>query len=44
MPFTSMVVLLFGIASIVANLMFLDTDTSIATQLTYMMSIHNVTF
>ena len=44
MPFTSMVVLLFGIASIVANLMFHDLDTSIATQLMYMMSIHNVTF
>ena len=38
-----MAVLLLGIASIVANLMFLDTDTIIATQLTYMMSMHNVT-
>ena len=36
--------LLFGIASIVANLMFLDMDTSIPTLLTYIMSTHNVTF
>ena len=38
-----MAVLLLGIASIVANLMFLDTDINIATRLMYMMSIHNVT-
>ena len=44
MPFTSAVVLLFGIASIVANLISLDKDTNIATWLMYMMSIHNVTF
>ena len=42
-PFTSTGVLLLGVASIVANLMFLDIDIIIATLLTYMMSIHNVT-
>ena len=44
MPFTSVVVLLFGIASIIANLISLDKDINIATWLTCMMSTHNVTF
>ena len=39
-----MAVLLLGITSIVANLMFLDIDIIIATRLTYMMSMHSVTF
>ena len=43
MPLKSMAVLLLGIASIVANLMFLDTDIIIATRLTYMMSTHTIT-
>ena len=43
-PFNSIVDLLFGITSIVANLIFLDIDTSITTLLTYMMSTHRVTF
>ena len=37
-------VLLLEIASIVANLMFLDIDIIIATRLTYMMSMHGVAF
>ena len=37
-------VLLLGITSIVANLMFLDIDIIIATRLMYMMSMHWVTF
>ena len=43
-PFISMAVLLFGITSIVANLMFLDMDTIITTRLTYMISMHSMTF
>ena len=46
MAFTLLIImadLLFGIASIIPNLILCDMETNIATQLTYMISTHIVT-
>ena len=43
-PFRAIAVLLFGIALIVPNLIFLEMDTSIGIQFTYIISMHIVTF
>ena len=42
-PLTIVADFLFGIASIVPNLIFRNIETSIATRLTYMMLTHSVT-